>query len=70
MLRAEKNKKLYMGSCQHICMVPPQAHFQEKICSTPANTESINSISKKGSFPLNLFIFWGQSLPGIITCSI
>lgn len=31
MLRAEKNKKLYMGSCQHfhICVVPPQLHFQE-----------------------------------------
>lgn len=55
----------------HLCG-PPSASFSgKKIHSTPANTQSINSISKKGSFPLNLFIFWEPSLlHGILTCSI
>lgn len=57
----EKQEVVYGILPTHL-YVPTQPHFQEKICSTPANTQSINSISKKGSFPLNLFIFWGQSL--------
>lgn len=44
MLRAEKNKKLHVGSCKqfHICVAPLSLinYVQEQVCSIPANAQS------------------------------